>query len=87
MIKTLITAIFLSQAFIGGVHANRENYIRLADNNPFYGARSIGVVLKRDKFTTPKAPVRYYQFWDCRWKQTAQQCVAIEYLLQQELKK
>ena len=63
------------------------SHIRHVDNNPFSGARGLDIHLARESFTTPKAPVPYYEYWDCPWKQTAQQCVAIISMLQQELKK
>lgn len=102
MIKSLIVALFLSQAPIQDVRVFHErptnviDYI-LADLDKrsakrvhtihISGARSFTIDLVREDFTTPKAPVPYWQFWDCPWRQTAQQCVAITSMLQQELRK
>lgn len=87
MTKRLIAALFLSQALIGGVHAERDYYAGLRDNNPFSGARSMATDLVKDQWYTQKASVPYAFFWACPWRQTAQQCVAIVYILQQELRK
>jgi hypothetical protein len=101
MTKVLIAAIFLSQAPIQDARVFHSqpmetiNYDRGAflvparriDTIHIHTVDDRTVVVPKDDWSTPKAPVVYFQYWDCPWKQTAQQCVAITSMLQQELKK
>jgi hypothetical protein len=101
MTKALIAAIFLSQAPIQDVRVFHTDppmeVINYDPNDLLVPSRRVNtihirrfdsrtVVVSKDAWNTPKAPVPYYEYWDCPWKQTAQQCVAIYSLIQQELK-
>ncbi len=101
MTKALIAAIFLSQALIQDVRIFHDqpmeviSYDRGAFLVPSKRINTIhiraadrrSVVVPKDPWNTPKAPVPYVEYWDCPWRQTAQQCVAIYSMLQQELGK
>lgn len=88
MTKVLITAIYLSQALIQVASATTGDWYG-SPNNPrrintihVYALDPRTVVVAKDSWNTPKAPVPYWEFWDCQWRQTAQQCVAIYSLLE-----
>lgn len=90
--NTLIAAIFLSLAPIQAVkvfHEYDTNMVtvpvRYINTQHIRVAGDGAVVVSEDKWFTPKAPVPYAEFWNCRYRQTAQQCVAIESMLQGEL--
>src|SRR5882757_1517565 len=99
MTKALIAAIFLSSAPIQDVRVfhyiqptevisyDRYAFLvptRLVNTLHIRVVDDRTVVVPEDTWTTPKAPVPYIEYWDCPWKQTAQQCVAIISMLQQE---
>lgn len=99
MTKSLIAAIFLSYAPIQDVRVFHEQativeymnaeldlYTRRVHTIHIHMSSDRTVVVE-DGWYSQKEPVPYYQFWDCPWQQTAQQCVAIESLLEQALTK
>lgn len=93
MNKTLIVAIFLSQTLISTAltwewkNYEYSRYIRRVNTTHIHVIGDGSGVVTVDGWATPKAPILYYQYWDCRWRQTAQQCVAIYSVLQQGLGK
>lgn len=85
-LSAAVVALNLSYAPVEGLiqNAHGSKITRMAYNNPFSGARSIDLVLTPTSFNTRKASVPYYEFWNNRLGQTAQQMVAICAMLQQE---
>lgn len=100
MTKGLIAAIYLSQTLIQNVPAfhtptSMAEYInadldlgtRYINTYHFRVTDDRTMVVTKDEWYTYRTPVSYYQFWDCPWKQTAQQCVAIMSVIQQGTRK
>lgn len=98
MIKTLVSAIFLSQALMQDVrvfHERAQQVEYINYGNPSYTRRvntfniraadNSTVVVPQDGWATPKAPIPYYWYWDNNLNQTAQQLIAILSMLDQEL--
>lgn len=94
MTKALIAVIYLSSALIQDIRVMHEYDtpsvtvpVRYISSQHISVAYDGAVVVSEDRWFTKKAPVLYWQYWNCRWRQTAQQCVAIESMLQDELGK
>lgn len=96
MIKTLITTIFLSQAPIQDVRVFHVQPITWEFINDRLNTRRVHTfhirstddrtrLVPDDGWDTPKASVPYYWYWDNQLNQTAQQMIAIESMLEQEL--
>src|SRR5258708_10205089 len=96
MTKGLIAAIYLSQAPIQDIrvfHDTQPTEVINYDRGAFLVlSKRINtihirvtprrsVVVPKDSWNTSKAPVPYFEYWNCPWGQTAQQCVAIYSLL------
>lgn len=85
MTKSLILAFFLSQALNGVAHA--DVYTKRVHTIHVYHFTNSPMVVAEDTFTTTHPPVPYWFFWSCNFQgQTAQQCIAIHSMLEQELK-
>lgn len=90
MTKALITAIFLSQVPIQDLRVfHTQTALEfITYGNPVYTRRVDTFHIRRSVDNTvvvPQPPIPYSEYWDCSWGQTAQQCVAITSMLQQEL--
>lgn len=83
---------FLSLIAFGEVYTNAFDayghpyVVRMGYSSPIIRDTYAQLVVERDKFLEKKAPVPYYQFWNNKLGQTAQQMVAICYVLQKELR-
>lgn len=90
MIKTLIAALFLSQAPIQAMRVLHDNHsdvlvpVRWTNTVHIRSASLSAVVVSEDTWYTKKAPIPYWEYWACPFGQTAQQCVAIYSLLEQK---
>lgn len=92
MTKALIVAIFLSQVLIHPLTTEDTYgspvYPRRINSIHIYSAINGTVVVTPDDWYTQKAPVPYWFFWSCNFEgQTAQQCIAIHSMLDEELRK
>lgn len=88
MIKALIHAFYLSQSLIQGV-PNHDRVITL-DARPVhtFHIRTIDLgdkVVTVDGWYSEKTPTPYAGYWNCPYRQTAQQCIAVMDMLQREL--
>lgn len=92
MTKGLILAFFLSQAAILDVRTIHEPAQLVEyDHDPLYTRRVNTLHIRRtpdrDPWTTQGSPVPYWFYWTCEFPgQTAQQCIAIYSVLEQELR-